>query len=327
MCVTLRNKKPTYRCSDLTELRAFNGIYIDKAQLHRLVAPDKYYAFARPRRFGKSLLVSTLNELFKGNRSSFLTHMKINTLILDDEATWRLTLSKMVELHPALNLIATCSSAMEAYAYLMEHEIDLLISDIELGEASPDLASPGEASPGEISGLMFARTFQQGPQIIFVTSHRHYAFDCYEVSPTDFLLKPLDRERFLRSIEKVKQRMLQSPETVSIDPYFVVKENTQFVQIAYREVLYMKAQEHFLQIVTPERTYMPTLSIATIEQKLKAGVFLRVHRSYLVHRSAIRFITKNDLTLVNDEVIPIGDQYRAQLNRKHIELNNVGKQY
>lgn len=238
--------------------------------------------------------------------------MKINTLIIDDEASWRLTLSKMVDLHPALHLVAACSSAMEAYALMMEHEIDLLICDIELDE---------------ISGLMFARTLQQGPQIIFVTAHRHYAFDCYEVSPTDFLLKPLDRERFLRSIEKVKQRLVQSPETVPIDPYFVVKENTQFVQIAYHEVLYMKAQEHFLQIVTTEKTYMPTLSIASIEQKLKAGVFLRVHRSFLVHRSAIRVITKNDLTLVNGEVIPIGDQYRSQLNRKHIELNNVGKQY
>lgn len=253
--------------------------------------------------------------------------MKINTLIVDDEATWRLTLSKMVELHPALHLVATCSSAMEAYALMMEHEIDLLICDIELGDASPGVDSPGEALTDDISGLMFARSLQQAPQIIFVTAHRHYAFDCYEVSPTDFLLKPLDRERFLRSIEKVKQRLMQSPETVAIDPYFVVKENTQFVQIAYHEVLYMKAHEHFLQIVTKDQVYMPMLSITSIEQKLKAGVFLRVHRSYLVHRSAIRMITKNDLTLVNGEVIPIGDQYRSQLNRRHIELNNVGKQY
>lgn len=81
----------------------------------------------------------------------------------------------------------------------------------------------------------------------------------------------------------------------------------------------MKAQDNFLQIVTPTGTYMPIMQMTKMEEQLKGDIFLRVHRSYLVNRSAIRQITKNEVILVNQERIPIGDQYRTQINRKHIE--------
>mgnify|MGYP000308434155 FL=1 len=61
--------------------------------------------------------------------------------------------------------------------------------------------------------------------VIFVSAHRDFALDCYEVSPVDFLLKPLDFERFLQSIEKVRLRYLSPPENVEIEPYFFIREN------------------------------------------------------------------------------------------------------
>lgn len=238
--------------------------------------------------------------------------MKINTLVIDDNPNWRKTLSKLVQMHPLLELTDTCDSAMDAYAKMMEHDIDLLICDIEM----PDL-----------SGLVFARNLPNGPLIIFVTSHQEYALDCYEVSPVDFLLKPIEPARFLRSIENVKKRLSSTPETIAIDPYFFIRENHNYVQIKYHDVIYMKAQEHFLQIVTREKTYLPQLSITKLEEKLKGDVFLRTHRSFLVHRSAIHTITRNDIILTTGEVIPIGDQYRAQITRKHIDLNVASRRH
>lgn len=236
--------------------------------------------------------------------------MKINTLIIDDNPNWRLTLSKFVEMNPVLKLVGVCESAFEAYAKLTEQENDLLICDIEM----PD-----------ISGIGLAKSLPNGPLIIFVTSHQEYAFDCYEVSPVDFLLKPLNFERFLLSIEKVRKRLLSQPEDITIAPYFFVRDGHNYEQIAYHEVLYMKAQEHFLHIVTPTRTYSPLLSISKIEEQLKGDVFLRVHRSYLVHRAAIMTITKDDIILTNNEKIPIGEQYRSLINRKHFEGKLVSR--
>lgn len=207
-------------------------------------------------------------------------------------------------MNPILKLVGVCESAFEAYAKLTEQEVDLLICDIEM----PD-----------VSGIGLAKSLPNGPLIIFVTSHQEYALDCYEVSPVDFLLKPLNFERFLQSIEKVRKRILTAPEEIAVAPYFFVRDGHNYEQIAYHEVLYMKAQEHFLSIVTHKGTYKPMLSITKMEEQLKGDVFLRVHRSYLVHRSAIQTITKNDIVLSNGELIPIGDQYRSLINRKHLE--------
>lgn len=234
--------------------------------------------------------------------------MKINTLVVDDDANWRFTISKFVGLHPALNLIGTCASAIDAFGQLSQHQIDLIICDVEMPE---------------LSGIGLARTLKNGPLIIFVTAHAGYAVEGYEVSPIDFLLKPLNYERFLLSIEKVKQRLANNPESSLMEPYFLVQEVNEYWQIAYRDVLYMKASDHFLQIVTPSRVYTPLLSISKIEEKLKGDVFLRIHRSYLVNRSAILSITKNEVVLINGERIPIGDQYRAQFKRQHIGLRLV----
>jgi DNA-binding LytR/AlgR family response regulator len=87
----------------------------------------------------------------------------------------------------------------------------------------------------------------------------------------------------------------------------------------------MKAKENFLQIVTPTQEFFPLLSITKMEEQLKGDRFLRVHRSYIVNRSAISMITKNDIVLTTGVSIPIGDQYRSQINRKHIEGSLVSR--
>lgn len=228
--------------------------------------------------------------------------MKINTLVIDDDPNWREIIRILVGMNPLLNLVAVCQSSMEAYARLIENNIDLIISDIEM-------------SP--ISGLDFIKNIEHPPLTIFVTSHHHYALDCYEVSPIDFLIKPIEPPRFLRSIEKVRKRLIEIPEP--IEPYFYIWENKAYVQIYYKDVLYIKAEGNFVQIVTPDQVYMPTGTVTKLEEKLKADIFLRVHRSYLVHRGAIAKVTKNEITLRNGQEVPIGDQYRNKIQHRHID--------
>lgn len=237
--------------------------------------------------------------------------MKINVLVIDDDIDWREIISKFVSMNPLLNLIGACESAIEAYGVLAEKNIDLMISDIEMPH---------------LSGLAFIKSINNPPLTIFVTSHRDYALDCYEVSPIDFLLKPLDYGRFLQAVEKARKRLESDTNTkVSIEPYFFIRESTNFVQIPYSEVLYIKAQDNSLNIVTKDHIYSPILTISKLEEKLNANVFLRVHRSFIVHRAAIRTVTKNDIELNTGERIPIGDQYRNKINHKHVEAFSIGR--
>jgi len=236
--------------------------------------------------------------------------MKIRTIIVDDDSNWRMIIGKFVKMIPTLELVASCESAMEGYAQLMSNEIELIICDIEM----PNL-----------TGIGFIKSLKSPPLVIFVTSHRDYALDCYEVSPVDFLMKPLDYERFIKSIEKVRQRLVNPPEVTTIRPYFFIRENQQYIQIAHEEVLYMKAQENFVQIITKGQTYLPTLTLSKMEEQLKSDAFLRVHRSYIVNRDAIKTINKDEVFLVSGDTIPIGEQYRGQITQKHIAANLISR--
>ncbi|AYQ31481.1 LytTR family DNA-binding domain-containing protein [Runella sp. SP2] len=236
--------------------------------------------------------------------------MKIKTLVVDDDVNWQKIIGKFVQMHPNLELVGVCGSAMEGYGKMSDVEVDLLICDIEMPE---------------MSGLSFVKSIRHRPFVIFVTAHRDYALDCYEVSPVDFLLKPLELDRFLMAIEKVKERFVNVEETSHVEPYFFVRENSNYIQIAYKDVLYMKAQENYLQIVTKQASYSPIVSISKMEEQLRGEVFMRVHRSYLVHRSAIQAITKNEIVLTSGDSIPIGEQYRNQITRKHIEGNLISR--
>lgn len=236
--------------------------------------------------------------------------MKINTLVIDDNPHWQKTISKFVEINPILNLVGVCSSAMEAYGKLAEEQIQLIICDIEMPE---------------VSGLSLAKAVKGGPLIIFITSHQQYALDCYEVTPVDFLLKPIDHDRFLNSIEKARKLLSGESNSKEIAPYFFIRESHNYIQIFHSEVLYVQSNEHNLNIVTENKTYTPLLSITKFEENIKTDLFVRIHRSYIINRAAVSQVRKNDVTLTNGLVIPIGDQYRNLLIEKHISGNLLGK--
>lgn len=236
--------------------------------------------------------------------------LRANTLVVDDDKLWQKSISKLVLLSPILNLVGTCSSAMEAYAKIVENDIDLIICDIEMPE---------------MSGIDFIKSIKNPPLVIFITSHRDYALDCYEVSPVDFLLKPFDISRFLSSIEKVRLRLDNPPDISTIQPYLFVRENHNYIQIAYKDIQFMMAEDNFLKIVTPNQNFLPILTISKMEQFLKGDTFMRVHRSFLVNREHIKMLTKDNVVLNSGKKIPIGDQYRNQINRKHIEGNLVSR--
>jgi DNA-binding LytR/AlgR family response regulator len=232
--------------------------------------------------------------------------MKINTLVVDDTPEWRDILGRLVKMNPLLNLVAVCESALEAYDYIANASIQLVICNIEMAP---------------ISGLDFIKNLDNSPLVIFVTAHQGYALDCYEVSPLDFLVKPIEPVRFFKSVEKARKRLTETTEAV--DPYFYVWENKTYVQVLYRDVHYIKAEGNFVQIFTSSQMFMSAGTITKIEEKLKPNIFLRVHRSFLVNRNAIAKVGKNEVVLRIGQEIPIGEQYRNKINQKEIEAYAV----
>lgn len=237
--------------------------------------------------------------------------MQIKTLILDDDPLWQQSLSKLVLLHPSLQLVGIGSNALEGYQILAEKAIDLLICDIEMPE---------------VNGIEWIKNLTHPPLVVLVTSHQEYALDGYEISPVDFLVKPLDVARFFKSIDRVKERLSQTQSLSTVSPYLFIREQNAYIQIPYHQIEYMESEDNILKIITPTKIFQPILTIGKMEQFLKGDVFIRIHRSFLVNREAIVRISKNEITTQSGKVLPIGDQYRDLISQSHIKNHLITRQ-
>jgi DNA-binding LytR/AlgR family response regulator len=217
----------------------------------------------------------------------------IRTIIIDDEEIWRDNIADRVEAHPKLELIGVFASPMAAYDLITEGVVDLILLDMEMPDAN---------------GVEFMRHLSKPPMVIFITAHRDFAIESYEVKAVDYLLKPFSSGRFMQAIEKAMVRMEAENDPVSDDTYFFIRENNSFVKIEIAHILFLKSLENYTQIITPKRTYMTLMPLSLAEESLPKAPFLRVHRSFLVNMSKVTVVNKTELFIEAHE-IPIGRAY------------------
>ena len=235
----------------------------------------------------------------------------IRTVIIDDDEDWRDNLSDRVEAHPRLILLASFESPIAAYDLITEGVVDLILLDIEM----PD-----------INGVEFIRYLSKPPKVIFITSHRDFAFESYEVKAVDYLLKPLSVGRFMQAIEKVVEQIQSNEMTKSVlhEKFFFIRENNSFVKIEINHILFIKSLENYIQIVTPDHTYTTLMSLSTAEENLPNALFLRVHRSFLVNITKITVVQKTELFIETTE-IPIGRAYADIVFNSLIKMYSISK--
>ncbi len=242
---------------------------------------------------------------------------QIRTLLLEDEPHWQIVLRRMIEAHPMLDLGGVYSSPLEALPALSSKKYDLMLLDVEFAE---------------INGIDFANSLDNPPLIIFVTTHDRFALKSYEVDAVDFLVKPVQMDRFLQAIEKVNRRLeLINKVTTSTDlvmsessemEFFFVKEQNEYSKVIIDDILYVKSLENYIQIITHDTTHTTLASLNFIENKL-GNKFMRIHRSYLVNLNHIDSFN-NETVVVKGNELPIGGQYTEQFKSDFV-LRNIFK--
>lgn len=203
---------------------------------------------------------------------------KITSIIIDDEPIARRILEDYIKPDERLSLLGTYKNAREAMPAMAEHRPELVFLDINM--------------PG-LSGFQFLKTMTDPPSVIFTTAYREFALQGFDANAIDYLLKPISPERFLLSIEKAYRllRLLSSksepvPDAAEED-YFFVKSDGMLIKIFYKDVLFVEALKEYIKIVTRERQVVTYHTISGFEEKMPAGMFYRIHRSFLVNINAI----------------------------------------
>lgn len=218
--------------------------------------------------------------------------------IVDDEPLAVKLLESFVERTPALQLVGSYTDSVEAIAALRENPVNLVFLDIQM----PDM-----------DGMELAHMLPAQTKIIFTTAFKEYAFDSYEVSAIDFLLKPVRYNKFLAAVEKAQERIVPPPSTLNLQPSTIfLRVDGELRQLQLDDVLYVAGMKDYVMfyVQSQPRPLITHLTMKAVEDMLPAGRFLRVHRSYIVALDKIRSIDRNDCIYIGNEIIHVTEAFR-----------------
>jgi DNA-binding LytR/AlgR family response regulator len=227
---------------------------------------------------------------------------KLKCLVVDDEPIGRKIIEDYVRRTPNLVLTASCKDAFEALEILQRQPVDLLFSDIQMPE---------------LNGVDLAKSLLNPPAIIFITAHNNFASDSFDLNITDYLLKPVSYERFLKALNKVVLQIDGKQKTASgdttPDDYIFVKANNKLNKILLSDILYIESVKDYLKIHVSETVLMVYSTMKAIEEKLPVGKFCRIHQSYLVSVEQIKSLMGNVVELTNGASLPVSKSHKADL--------------
>lgn len=230
--------------------------------------------------------------------------MKFNCLIVDDEPIAQEILEKYISQIDVLNLVGKCGNAFEALNALHKEPIDILFLDIKM----PSL-----------SGLDMLKTIQNPPHVILTTAFSEFGVESYEYGITDYLLKPISFERFLKAVNKIlmPQNMplvTTQTEAKAEEPTFIFfKADKKIHKFYFKDILFIEGSGNYVKIHTQnEKPLMVLDKLTELQDKLPKKQFIRVHKSFIVNVLHIQKIEGNMLNIYN-KTIPISSTFKQNL--------------
>ena len=217
---------------------------------------------------------------------------KIRCIIVEDEPLAVRVIADYISRVPFLDLQATFKDALLATDYLRGYTTDLIFLDIHLPK---------------LKGMAFLKTLADPPAVIITTAYHEYAVEGFELNVTDYLLKPIEFERFLVAVNKV--RNTQHEKQANEKDFIFLNIQKKKVKILFSEIVYIESQREYIRIVTTRKEFLSKIGTQEIEEMLAPHLFKRVHRSFIIAVSKIDSYTADSVE-VNGVSIPIGRGYK-----------------
>jgi DNA-binding LytR/AlgR family response regulator len=224
---------------------------------------------------------------------------KMKCLIVDDEPLAIDVIKSHLLGYDHLELVGTCTNAIQAAEKLKNNQVDLLFLDIQMPE---------------VTGIDFVRSLENPPLVVFTTAYAEYAVEGFELDAIDYLLKPVSKERFDKAINKVSEYYdlkhgNKVDNTELEDDFIFVKANQKLIKVSYDEIMYVEAFADYVKIFIPEKRIVTLQTMKNMEKKLPEDKFCRVHRSFIAGLKHIDSYNTGELE-INGVKIPIGKNYK-----------------
>lgn len=227
--------------------------------------------------------------------------MKLSCIVVDDEPLAIEQMAEYVSKVPFLELKGTFQRGLDAIMYLKSNKTDILFLDIQMDD---------------INGIQILKSVKELPSVILTTAYDQYAIEGYSLEVSDYLLKPISFERFLKAVDRIYGKYVSQPgreENNTGDNYIFVKADGKLIRISWEEILYIEGQRDYLKFhLTNNRRIMTLLNFRSIEEQLPAELFIRIHKSYIISALKIDSIGKVSVR-IREREIPIGESYKPSL--------------
>ena len=241
--------------------------------------------------------------------------MSLTCIIVDDEPLAVRLLESFVNKTPELQLAGSFTDSVEAINVIKELKPDLLFLDIQM----PDM-----------SGMELAHVVPAETKIIFTTAFKEYAYESYEVSALDFLLKPIRYNKFISAVEKARQwfgHKLNNQnnqnnlniQNIQKEPHgkqetVFLRVDGEFRQVALSKIIYVCGMKDYVMFYLSDekRPLITHLTMKSVEDMLPSTLFMRISRSYIVALDKIKSVDRNECVYIGDEIIKVTDAYHEK---------------
>jgi len=235
---------------------------------------------------------------------------QISCIIVDDEAIAREVIATHLSKIDSIDIVRSCSNAIEAFNYLSNNTIDLVFLDINIPE---------------ISGIAFAKSINKDIKIIFTTAYRDYAVEGFELQAVDYLLKPIAFDRLLKAVNTyfevynthipMKEKKIDAIES---NDFIFVRSERRMLKIDFNDIIYIESYSDYIKIHLPTETVVTRETISAIEAKLPKQRFIRIHRSFIVSIKSITSFTNEHIN-IGKKALSISRSYKKEV-LKQLEL-------
>ncbi len=247
--------------------------------------------------------------------------MNTTCLIIDDEKLARELLREFLETFPQIEIIGECNKGTDAVEQINKLKPDMIFLDVQM--------------PG-MNGFDVLDEIEHEPYVIFTTAYDQYAIKAFERNAVDYLLKPLDQERFKLAVERALKRkkmddgnledLLGSLRTVaprtSYDSHIFVQKSEKLFNLPVEEIIYLEASGDYTVISTKNDQFVSSSGIGKLEEIMNPDTFIRVHRSTIVNVNFLKEIERHFnggmiVKMQNGKSFPVSRTY-AKLIRKKV---------
>lgn len=222
--------------------------------------------------------------------------MAIKCIVIEDEPAAREILQRNISQCPDLAWCGSFEDPFSAQTFLDKNTVDLIFLDINL--------------PG-MSGISFLRTLVKPPLVIITTAYPQYAVDGFDLEVVDYLLKPFSFERFYKSVNKAKERLIPKQGN-TLTRKITVKADKRLYQIDLDELLYVEACGDYTTVCCTDKKLIAHETLKNWEEKLKDHSFHKIHRSIIINLQKIDHIEGN-MAIIGKHKLLVSEAYREQL--------------